>query len=118
THGHDAGDYVLKEFAALVRANHIRPKDVFARYGGEEFILLLANTGIGDAAEIAERIRSAIETHPFIYEGKRLAVTTSMGAAELTTGIESSQTLLKLADQALYAAKNAGRNQVVIADAP
>lgn len=118
TYGHDAGDYVLKEFAALVRSNHIRPKDVFARYGGEEFILLLANTGIKDAMEIAERVRAAIETHVFLYEGKRLSVTTSMGIAELKTGIESAQTLLKHADQALYAAKNAGRNRIVVADAP
>ncbi len=115
THGHDAGDMVLREFAALVRTNHIRPKDVFARYGGEEFILLLANTGLKDAADIAERIRSAIETHAFIYEGKRIPVTTSMGLAELKTGIESAGTLLKHADQALYAAKNAGRNRLVIA---
>ncbi|MBC7387081.1 MAG: GGDEF domain-containing protein [Cryobacterium sp.] len=118
TYGHDAGDHVLREFAALVRANHIRPKDVFARYGGEEFVLLLANTGIKDASDIAERIRGAVETHAFIYEGKRLSVTTSMGVAELTTGIESANSLLKHADQALYAAKGAGRNQVVIADAP
>ncbi len=118
THGHDAGDYVLKEFANLVRTNHIRPKDVFARYGGEEFILLLANTGVKDATDIAERVRSAIETHAFIYEGKRLAVTSSMGVAELKTGIESANSLLKQADQALYAAKNSGRNRVVVAGAP
>jgi diguanylate cyclase (GGDEF)-like protein len=114
THGHDAGDYVLKDFATLVRTNHIRPKDVFARYGGEEFILLLANTGAKDAMEIAERIRSAVETHAFVYGGKRLAVTTSMGVAELKTGIESANTLLKHADQALYAAKSGGRNRVVL----
>lgn len=118
THGHDAGDMVLREFAALVRANHIRPKDVFARYGGEEFVLLLGNTGLKDATDIAERIRSAIETHSFIYNGKRVPVTTSLGVAELTTGIESAATLMKHADTALYAAKNAGRNRVVVADAP
>lgn len=118
THGHDAGDMVLREFAALVRANHIRPKDVFARYGGEEFVLLLGNTGVKDATEIAERIRAAIETHSFIYNGKRVPVTTSLGVAELTTGIESAATLMKHADTALYAAKNSGRNRVVVADAP
>jgi diguanylate cyclase (GGDEF)-like protein len=116
TYGHDAGDHVLKEFAMLVRANHIRPKDVFARYGGEEFVLLLGNTGVKDAADIGERIRSAIETHAFIYEGKRMPVTTSMGVAELKTGIESANTLLKHADQALYAAKSAGRNRIVVAE--
>lgn len=116
TYGHDAGDVVLKEFASLIRANHIRPKDVFARYGGEEFIILLGNTGLKDAADIAERIRSAVETHAFLYEGKRMAVTTSMGVAELKTGIESASTLLKQADQALYAAKTSGRNRVVLAE--
>lgn len=115
TYGHDAGDYVLREFAAIVRTNHIRPKDVFARYGGEEFVVLLGNTGAKDASDIGERIRAAIETHPFIYEGKRLSVTTSMGIAELKTGIESAATLLKHADQALYAAKSGGRNRIVIA---
>jgi len=107
---------VLREFAALVRTNHIRPKDIFARYGGEEFVVLLGNTGAKDALEIGERIRSAIETHPFVYESKRLAVTTSMGIAELKTGIESAATLLKHADQALYAAKNSGRNRIVVAE--
>jgi diguanylate cyclase (GGDEF)-like protein len=63
--------------------------------------------------EIAERIRLGIKTHHFIYEGKRLPVTSSLGVSELQAGIESSQTLLKKADQALYAAKNGGRNQVV-----
>ncbi len=113
THGHDAGDFVLKELTQLVRKSHVRPKDIFARYGGEEFVLLLSNTAGKDAREIAERIRTGIEVHPFIYEGKRLPVTTSLGVAELQVGIEAAQTLLKKADQALYSAKSQGRNQVV-----
>ncbi len=112
-YGHDAGDYVLKEISQLIRKSHLRPKDLFARYGGEEFVILLANTPGKTAEDIAERIRLGIETHPFIYEGKRLPVTSSLGVSELQAGIESSQTLLKKADQALYAAKNGGRNQVV-----
>ena len=115
TYGHDAGDYVLKEFSNLVRTGHLRPKDVFARYGGEEFVVLLSNTNAKDAADIAERIRSAVHSHAFVYEGKRLPVTTSLGVAELHTGIESAATLLKAADQALYQAKNSGRNKVVVA---
>ncbi len=110
--GHDAGDYVLKEFTALVRSSHLRPKDVFARYGGEEFVALLSNTNAKTACEMAERIRASIEAHAFIYEGKRLPVTTSMGVAELHAGIESAQTLLKAADKALYTAKQSGRNRV------
>jgi diguanylate cyclase (GGDEF)-like protein len=114
TYGHDAGDYVLKEFAALIRSSHLRPKDVFARYGGEEFVVLLSATGAKAAAELGERIRAAIETHAFIYEGKRLPITTSMGIAELHAGVTSAQTLLKAADKALYVAKQSGRNRVEI----
>lgn len=113
THGHDAGDFVLREVSQLIRKTYLRPKDIFARYGGEEFVIVLANTSGKTAQEIAERIRTGIETHPFIYEGKRLPVTTSLGVAELNSEMTSAQTLLKKADQALYAAKNGGRNQVV-----
>ncbi|MBI2711370.1 MAG: GGDEF domain-containing protein [Bdellovibrio sp.] len=115
TYGHDAGDYVLKELTNLIRTGHIRPKDIFARYGGEEFVILLGNTPAKGAQEIAERIRLAVETHAFVYEGKRLPVTTSMGVSELRADIESSSTLLKAADKALYAAKTGGRNRVVLA---
>ncbi len=115
TYGHDAGDYVLKEFSGLVRAGYLRPKDVFARFGGEEFVVLLANTSAKAASELAEKIRAAVETHAFIYEGKRIPVTSSMGVAELTADIESAQTLLKMADKALYSAKAGGRNRVVVA---
>jgi diguanylate cyclase (GGDEF)-like protein len=114
THGHDAGDYVLKEFTSLIRSKYLREKDVFGRYGGEEFIILLQNTPAADAAKTAERVRGAIETHPFIYDGKRLPVTTSIGVAEISSSMESAQTLIKLSDKALYEAKNSGRNKVVV----
>lgn len=113
THGHDAGDYVLKEFTSMIKTSHLRPKDIFARYGGEEFVVLLANTNAKSASELAERIRAAVEAHAFVYEGKRLPITTSMGVSELRSDIESAQTLLKTADKALYAAKTAGRNRVM-----
>lgn len=113
-YGHDAGDYVLKEFTSLVRSQHIRQKDIFARFGGEEFVILLGNTNAKDAAEIAERIRASVNTHAFIYEGKRLPITCSLGVAELAADVESAQTLLKRADKALYEAKNGGRNRVVV----
>ncbi len=114
TYGHDAGDYVLKEVTSLVRTGHIRPKDIFGRYGGEEFVILLGNTNATNAGLIAERIRAAIEAHPFIYDGKRLPVTASLGVAELRTDIDSATTLLKAADKALYHAKQNGRNKVTI----
>jgi two-component system cell cycle response regulator len=115
TYGHDAGDYVLKEFTSMIKATFVRPKDVFARYGGEEFVLLLGNTGAKAAAELAEKIRGAVQQHPFIYEGKRLQITTSLGVAEITAEIEAPNTLLRTADKALYAAKTGGRNRVVVA---
>jgi diguanylate cyclase (GGDEF)-like protein len=99
--------------AKIIQTKHIRPKDIFGRYGGEEFILILSSTPGHAAAELAERIRIAIEVHPFIYENKRLPVTVSMGVAEIEVSSESSQSLIKNADKALYIAKNNGRNQVV-----
>jgi diguanylate cyclase (GGDEF)-like protein len=113
TYGHDAGDYVLKEITSLIKSSYLRPKDVFARYGGEEFVVLLANTNAKAASELAEKVRAAIESHAFIYEGKRLPVTSSLGVSELRADMESAQTLLKTADKALYAAKSGGRNKVV-----
>ena len=113
--GHDAGDFVLKEFTALIRTSHLRPKDIFARFGGEEFVVLLGNTTIKDALALGERIRAAVETHAFIYEGKKLPITTSMGVAELRADTESGLALLKAADKALYQAKQTGRNKVCLA---
>lgn len=114
TYGHDAGDFVLKETCGLIYSTAVRPKDVFARYGGEEFVILMGNTDATAAEEHAEKIRSAIESNLYIYEGKRIAVTLSMGVAELDSSIESAQTLLRAADKALYAAKAGGRNRVVV----
>lgn len=114
-YGHDAGDHVLKEVTQLVRSQFVRPKDVFARYGGEEFVIVLGNTPIAQAETIAEKLRAAIQAHSFMYEDKRLPVTTSIGVAEVTGTIDSPQSLLKAADGALYQAKNAGRNRVVSA---
>ncbi len=114
-YGHDAGDYVLKEVASIVRASDLKSKDIFARYGGEEFVLLLASTDKQAAVLKAEAIRLAIETHLFIYEGKRFSVTVTMGVDELRWGVESALTLLKSADKALYLGKTNGRNQVIAA---
>lgn len=110
--GHDAGDYVLKEIASVVRENGIRDGDVFARYGGEEFVVLLPETGSKQAMEIAERLRSLVEQHKFVYDSKRLPVTASVGVAEFTPELANSTELFKRADAAVYKSKNAGRNQV------
>jgi two-component system cell cycle response regulator len=81
------------------------------------FLLVTAarNTNAQAGLEIGEKVRAAIEHHTFEYEGKRMPVTTSMGVAELRADIESPNTLLKMADKALYSAKQTGRNRVVVA---
>ena len=116
TFGHVAGDYVLQEAARLIRTDLLAPRDIFARYGGEEFAILLGNTGGTRALELAERIRGAIADHAFLYEGKRIPVTCSIGVATFNSGIDSAAALLKAADRAGYASKQNGRNRVTIAE--
>lgn len=111
-YGHDAGDYVLKEKAELLRENGIRKGDVFARYGGEEFVVLLPNTNLKQAFEIAERLRKLVEKHEFVYEAQRLPVTASIGVADYRTGVNTGTDLFKRADSAVYKSKEGGRNQV------
>ena len=112
TYGHDAGDYVLKEMAQLIRANGVREDDIFARYGGEEFVILLPKTNLKQGYEIAERIRRLVEEYPFNYEGKSLSVTVSVGVADYRQGIHTGTDLFKRADKASYTSKEGGRNQV------
>ncbi|MBD65636.1 MAG: GGDEF domain-containing protein [Halobacteriovoraceae bacterium] len=111
-YGHDAGDFVLKEKAQLLRDHGIRKGDIFARYGGEEFVVLLPKTNLKQAFEIAERLRKLVETHDFIYDGKKLPVTASIGVADYRQGVNTGTDLFKRADSAVYKSKQGGRNQV------
>jgi diguanylate cyclase (GGDEF)-like protein len=111
-YGHDAGDYVLREMADLLRDNGIRKGDVFARYGGEEFVVLLPKTNLKQAFEIAERLRKLVEMNEFIYDSKRLPVAASIGVADYRQGVETGTDLFKRADSAVYKSKEGGRNQV------
>lgn len=111
-YGHDAGDYVLKEKSHIIRDHGIRQGDIFARYGGEEFCILLPNTNLKQGFEIAERLRSLIQKHEFIYDGKRLPVTASVGIADYRQGVNTGTDLFKRADSAVYKSKEGGRNQV------
>ncbi|EPZ51835.1 diguanylate cyclase (GGDEF) domain protein [Bacteriovorax sp. BAL6_X] len=111
-YGHDAGDYVLKELAEVIRSNGIRETDIFARYGGEEFVVLLPKTNIKQSYEIAERLRKAVETHDFIYDDNKLPVTASIGVSDYRQGVSSGTDLFKRADSAVYKSKEGGRNQV------
>ena len=107
THGHPAGDAVLKEIADVIsRAN--RCSDVFARYGGEEFIVLAAFTNIEGAMEHAQRMRKDIEQHHF-PNGR---VTASFGVTEFNPSTDSQESLLERVDKAMYQAKSDGRNCV------
>ncbi|MBF0207465.1 MAG: GGDEF domain-containing protein [Oligoflexia bacterium] len=111
-YGHDAGDFVLKEIAELIRSEKIREKDIFARYGGEEFVILLPDANIKNGFQIAERIRQSVADHDFVYANKKLPVTVSVGVADYRHGIECGVDLFKRVDIALYKSKNSGRNQV------
>ncbi|HEY8506554.1 MAG TPA: GGDEF domain-containing protein, partial [Gemmataceae bacterium] len=110
--GHLAGDFALRELASLVRQN-IRREDLLARYGGEEFAVVLVETGLPAAVDTAERIRAAVEKHPFEVEGARFHLTISCGVADCSS--EETRTisgLIKRADEKLYQAKRSGRNRV------
>lgn len=110
--GHDAGDYVLKTMADVIRDNGSRENDIFARYGGEEFVILLPKTNIKQAFEIAERLRKLVEQTDFIYDNQKLPVTASIGVADYRKGVATGTDLFKRADNAVYKAKDGGRNQV------
>ena len=121
SHGHQTGDKVLKKVANLIY-NELRSVDILARYGGEEFALLLKGLSIQGAKQIAERIRKTIEDAEIISDEKIIPVTVSIGVSELTQVKENEQDANKLsylltetADNALYDAKENGRNRVVIA---
>jgi diguanylate cyclase (GGDEF)-like protein len=115
TYGHAAGDMVLRE-AAMVLRESVRTTDIICRVGGEEFLVLCPSVGAPGAAVCAEHLRTAIETHTFSLGEKQLNVTISLGVAERTPHMTGTDDLLKAADAALYAAKDAGRNQVLLAE--
>jgi len=109
-YGHLAGDRVLKLIASVLR-KRVRGGDFIARFGGEEFVLLVPDTPLAAGAKLAEALRAAIEACPFHFKGEPVTVTVSMGMTAFKPG-EHSDLVLKRADQALYRAKNAGRNRV------
>lgn len=111
-HGHLVGDLVLKEIAGRIRAA-VRPNDVLARYGGDEFFVFTANSGDDTAMTVANRILSRITAEPIQVEHEAIALSVSIGVASArqTRGAEIDR-LIELADAALYAAKEAGRNRV------
>jgi len=113
THGHLAGDAVLKDLAGRIRPR-IRREDLFARYGGEEFACVLPSTPLPGGIVFAEQLRQLVERQPCRFDGKDIAFTISLGVTTLhrETGVDSAG-LIKRADENLYSAKRGGRNRVV-----
>lgn len=112
-YGHQAGDAVLVEVSKRI-TNAVRSLDRVGRFGGEEFIVVIDECGVETAMRVAERIRESIESSPIRIGGGLMAnITISGGLCEVNAGT-SVDMMLKLADEALYAAKNAGRNQIVL----
>lgn len=115
TYGHAAGDELLREVARRISAN-LRPHDLFGRLGGDEFAVFLRDCAPRQADEVAERLRAAIAAQPIqVTEGAAIEISASIGMTPVETGRHPSlDQLLERADQALYLAKEKGRNQVVI----
>lgn len=125
THGHLAGDAVLRSFAERVHQT-IRRADTLARYGGEEFAIVAPECGLAEAAQLAEKVRRVVEQTPFTVDHSAISVTASLGVADLDSYVQahpegpdgarrevpSPELLVRLADQRLYRAKAAGRNRV------
>ncbi|MFH2009566.1 MAG: GGDEF domain-containing protein [bacterium] len=116
THGHPAGDAVLKRFAEVV-ADSIRTEDVLCRYGGEEFTVICREFPVPSAEIMGERIRKTVEETTFEYAGEIIPVTVSAGLSGVPhPSIESTDALVEAADAALYTAKRGGRNRVCMYD--
>jgi diguanylate cyclase (GGDEF)-like protein/PAS domain S-box-containing protein len=118
TYGHSKGDQCLREVSQALASILRRSSDVIARYGGEEFAVILPDTSLGDAANIAENLRRSVETQGITHEGNSIGVVSvSVGAAGRVLAFpDDGQTLLISADAALYEAKSGGRNQVRVSD--
>lgn len=112
-HGHLCGDFVLRELAESA-CSSVRREDLFARYGGEEFVLVLVETKLEQAVEVAERLRESVASRQFRFESQPIRLTVSVGVAA-TAGdpAVTATSLLKTADENLYQAKRMGRNKVV-----
>lgn len=110
--GHQAGDQLLRTFAAIL-SSFARPVDFPARYGGEEFCLILPNFVRSEAVDLADRIRRRVESEAFVFQGKRTGATMSLGVSSFPVDATTASQIVRVADERLYRAKHQGRNQVV-----
>lgn len=113
--GHDCGDYVLREFSEILVAN-AREIDIAGRYGGEEFLMVLPNTDGIKAAIVGERVRRATENHDFKWNNEtlRLTVSAGIGSIPMNREVREEEQFIRAADEALYRAKEGGRNKVIV----
>ena len=114
-HGHKAGDEALIHFTKICIQN-LRKVDIFARFGGEEFVILLPEADLDQAKETAERIRKIVESTVLNIDEHQIKITASFGVSTFKGSPDTLDLLLQKSDEALYAAKNTGRNRVVCAD--
>jgi diguanylate cyclase (GGDEF)-like protein len=113
TYGHPTGDHIIRTLAAVIKES-IRETDVCGRYGGEEFAVLLPETSAKNALVVAERIRKGCEQILPVYEDQQVPFTVSLGVAEFDKSYKEHMVWLEKADQALYLAKESGRNRVCV----
>ena len=111
SYGHETGNRLLQHVVKAMQG-HLRATDVPARYGGDEFVVMLPDTPAHGALEVAERIRGAVQSTPFVTEAGRAPCTVSVGIASFPQDGRSIEALLARADRALYEAKASGRNRV------
>jgi diguanylate cyclase (GGDEF)-like protein len=116
THGHDAGDVVLQDLGAYLKTR-VRGEDVACRYGGEEFLIIMSDVSLEDAQQRAEALRNGVKTLNLNYRGQPIgSITLSLGVAAFPQTARAKDTLLQVADAALYRAKAGGRDCVVVAE--
>jgi diguanylate cyclase (GGDEF)-like protein len=109
--GHLAGDFVLRELAALIR-KRIRREELFARYAGDEFVIVLPESNATDAARFGEHLCAKVREASFMHEGREISVRISIGVGQISPETKGVSQLVALADAALYRAKQQGRDRV------
>ena len=110
TYGHQVGDWVIQKVAAVAKSCIRDGLDMAARYGGEEFAIVMPDTDLAGAVQVAERLRQAVENSFVYHEGNKLTITISLGCSAFPAQADDKETLIQLADTALYASKHKGRN--------
>lgn len=112
-YGHSAGDEILRQLAEILQST-CRVFDIISRNGGEEFSVILQDTPLSHASEVAERIRIAVENFEFIIGKEKIRLTISIGCSSYPENTQNPDELISLADKALYKAKESGRNRVIV----